>query len=552
MAVPCASAGHRRREATGDLEKRGVEREESRRSKSRERGEGNELGLGLREGRATAAAYIGRPQRSDPTVRRHPRGHPMALACRCRANCGPRPCQPFKRAVPVLVPRAGYAAQAQHWAWHGHGTSTVAIGPCRVRVVPFRAVLVPAQRAKPVWPPIDYQMQKGMRHQIAFLKDELSSMNKLLERLADMEVLDPQTCEWRNQVREMTYEIEDCVDDYMGQPRNGPQRCWGCGLWAEQRRANTRTFGGLRPVKGKKGAQRGLRREKGAQRGPEMPALIEVQGRPKENAVKSPACCSRLPRRLGQRYPRSACYRRRPDSLTPPCLRPPGGGTEERGFSLVLLLVAAELPFKPSLVMASGGVGSHGQEDRPLAFWPKLYQVKAVRSIRGGMSGDPLARGEVPLRLAAMWVQAHNVLLGRQIWLTANLSLCREPDPAAHGKVAKMPFFPPTLSHFPLHFTQTSHTAARLRHRRRPPTIAGRLSRRPSLPRAGRQAASRARLATPARRARLASRARPASLPRRPRLPRPGQPRPARPRQARPTPALSRALEVRIAPRSAC
>nr|CAB3492076.1 unnamed protein product [Digitaria exilis] len=69
----------------------------------------------------------------------------------------------------------------------------------------------------------DYQMQKGMRHQIAFLKDELSSMNTLLERLADMEVLDPQTREWRNQVREMTYDIEDCVDDYMRQLRNGPQ-----------------------------------------------------------------------------------------------------------------------------------------------------------------------------------------------------------------------------------------------------------------------------------------------------------------------------------------
>ncbi|CAL4991153.1 unnamed protein product [Urochloa decumbens] len=70
----------------------------------------------------------------------------------------------------------------------------------------------------------DYQMQKGVRREIAFLKDELSSMNALLERLADMEVLDPQTREWRNQVREMTYDIEDCVDDYMRQLRNEPQR----------------------------------------------------------------------------------------------------------------------------------------------------------------------------------------------------------------------------------------------------------------------------------------------------------------------------------------
>jgi hypothetical protein len=70
----------------------------------------------------------------------------------------------------------------------------------------------------------DYQMQKGMRREIAFLQDELSSMNALLERLADMEVLDLQTREWRNQVREMSYDIEDCVDDYMRQLRNEPQR----------------------------------------------------------------------------------------------------------------------------------------------------------------------------------------------------------------------------------------------------------------------------------------------------------------------------------------
>ncbi|OEL17596.1 Disease resistance protein RPP13 [Dichanthelium oligosanthes] len=70
----------------------------------------------------------------------------------------------------------------------------------------------------------DYQLQKDMRREIAFLKDELSSMNALLERLADMEVLNPQTREWRNQVREMTYDIEDCVDDYMRQLRSGPQR----------------------------------------------------------------------------------------------------------------------------------------------------------------------------------------------------------------------------------------------------------------------------------------------------------------------------------------
>ena len=48
-----------------------------------------------------------------------------------------------------------------------------------------------------------------------FFKDELSSMYALLERLASSDALDPQTKEWRDQVREMSYDIEGCVDDYM-------------------------------------------------------------------------------------------------------------------------------------------------------------------------------------------------------------------------------------------------------------------------------------------------------------------------------------------------
>uniref|UniRef100_A0A0E0J4I6 AAA+ ATPase domain-containing protein n=1 Tax=Oryza nivara TaxID=4536 RepID=A0A0E0J4I6_ORYNI len=78
----------------------------------------------------------------------------------------------------------------------------------------------------------DYQMHKGMKREIAFLKDELSSMNALLERLADTEAaLDPQTKEWRSQVREMSYDIEDCIDEYTRQLRHGrPQRPGGNGI----------------------------------------------------------------------------------------------------------------------------------------------------------------------------------------------------------------------------------------------------------------------------------------------------------------------------------
>lgn len=49
---------------------------------------------------------------------------------------------------------------------------------------------------------------------ILFLRDELPAMSALLEKLDDAEELDSETKNWRNQVREMTYDIEDCIDDF--------------------------------------------------------------------------------------------------------------------------------------------------------------------------------------------------------------------------------------------------------------------------------------------------------------------------------------------------
>ena len=60
----------------------------------------------------------------------------------------------------VLPGRAGPALQAdmEAQAWHYHcavtGTGTVDYGPGRSSVVIFRSVLVPAQRAWSIWPPI--------------------------------------------------------------------------------------------------------------------------------------------------------------------------------------------------------------------------------------------------------------------------------------------------------------------------------------------------------------------------------------------------------------
>lgn len=56
---------------------------------------------------------------------------------------------------------------------------------------------------------------KGMRKNIEFLSHELTEMNAVLENLADMEKLDGQQKLWRNDIREMVYDIEDCIDVFM-------------------------------------------------------------------------------------------------------------------------------------------------------------------------------------------------------------------------------------------------------------------------------------------------------------------------------------------------
>ncbi|WVZ94832.1 hypothetical protein U9M48_040676, partial [Paspalum notatum var. saurae] len=56
---------------------------------------------------------------------------------------------------------------------------------------------------------------KGVRKDIRFLRDELSAMAPTLEMLADAEELDPQTREWKDKLRELAYDLEDCIDDFM-------------------------------------------------------------------------------------------------------------------------------------------------------------------------------------------------------------------------------------------------------------------------------------------------------------------------------------------------
>ena len=64
----------------------------------------------------------------------------------------------------------------------------------------------------------EFRLHNGVKHDIAFLKDELSCISALLEKLANMDVLDLQTKVWRKRGREMAYDIEDFIDDYMRRP----------------------------------------------------------------------------------------------------------------------------------------------------------------------------------------------------------------------------------------------------------------------------------------------------------------------------------------------
>nr|AVR54604.1 PM21 [Dasypyrum villosum] len=61
----------------------------------------------------------------------------------------------------------------------------------------------------------EYKKLTGVRRQASFLKDELSAMKALLEKLELMDELDPLAKNWRDHVREMSYDMENCIYDFM-------------------------------------------------------------------------------------------------------------------------------------------------------------------------------------------------------------------------------------------------------------------------------------------------------------------------------------------------
>jgi hypothetical protein len=70
----------------------------------------------------------------------------------------------------------------------------------------------------------EFNLFRGIRNEIEFLKHELSYMNALLHNLANMEELDIQTHVWRNKVRELSYDIEDCIDIFMHHLGNNDEK----------------------------------------------------------------------------------------------------------------------------------------------------------------------------------------------------------------------------------------------------------------------------------------------------------------------------------------
>jgi hypothetical protein len=71
------------------------------------------------------------------------------------------------------------------------------------------------------------KLKAGEREEVTSLKGELSSMSAVLRESAMMEAPDVQVTEWMRQVREVTYDAEDCVDLFLAGagrklPRSAP------------------------------------------------------------------------------------------------------------------------------------------------------------------------------------------------------------------------------------------------------------------------------------------------------------------------------------------
>uniref|UniRef100_A0ACD5ZZG4 Uncharacterized protein n=1 Tax=Avena sativa TaxID=4498 RepID=A0ACD5ZZG4_AVESA len=61
----------------------------------------------------------------------------------------------------------------------------------------------------------EHAKPKGVRRDARFIGDEMRSMQAALETLADEEQLNPELRIWRDAVRKLSYDMDDCVDDFV-------------------------------------------------------------------------------------------------------------------------------------------------------------------------------------------------------------------------------------------------------------------------------------------------------------------------------------------------
>ena len=70
----------------------------------------------------------------------------------------------------------------------------------------------------------EYSRLKGVHKHVKFLEAELTAASSTLEVLADSEQLDPETRLWRDTLRELAYDFEDCIDAFRARVDHEPTR----------------------------------------------------------------------------------------------------------------------------------------------------------------------------------------------------------------------------------------------------------------------------------------------------------------------------------------
>jgi len=61
----------------------------------------------------------------------------------------------------------------------------------------------------------EYKLQTSRRGEIMFLKAKFESMEAVLERVSKAPITENQVNIWTNEVRELSYDIEDSMDKFM-------------------------------------------------------------------------------------------------------------------------------------------------------------------------------------------------------------------------------------------------------------------------------------------------------------------------------------------------